>query len=129
MHNQIKTKSKTISEYYMLGPKIELIWTEELITRYTSRKVRDKIAFKIFSHIDSNYFYDITDFPSSMKEHFRKLDYFEYLLSKRPVFTVEHHREVFLIKFIGLGKGDQYRLEVDLTGSNVFKISHHLEKH
>ena len=64
-----------------------------------------------------------------MKEHFRKLDYFEYLLSKRPVFTVEHHREVFLIKFIGLGKGDQYRLEVDLTGSNVFKISHHLEKH
>ena len=69
MHNTTKTKQKTISEYYMLGPKIELIWTEELIAKYASRRSRDKIAFKIFSYIDSNYFYDITDFPSSMNEH------------------------------------------------------------
>ena len=57
MDNEITSKQKTISEYYMLGPKIELIWTEELINKYSSRKTRDKIAFKIFGHIDRNYFY------------------------------------------------------------------------
>ncbi len=121
MQNKIKSK-KTISEYYMLGPKIELIWTEDLINKYSSRKVRDKIAFKIFGYIDRNYFYDLTDFPSNMKEHFRKLDYFDYQLTKRPVFTIEFHKEVFLIKFIETGESDQYRLEVNLTGSNIFKL-------
>ena len=55
MQNKIKSK-KTISEYYMLGPKIELIWTEDLIHKYSSRKVRDKIAFKIFGYIDIKIF-------------------------------------------------------------------------
>ena len=122
MHNPTKTKQQTISEYYMLGPKIELIWTAELVAKYASRRSRDKIAFKIFSYIDSNYFYDITDFPSSMKEHFRKLDYFDFILKKKPVFTIEAYKKVFLIKFIGLGKSDQYRLEVNITGSNVFRL-------
>ena len=33
MQNELRSKQKTISEYYMLGPKIELIWTEELIKK------------------------------------------------------------------------------------------------
>ena len=123
MQNELRSKQKTISEYYMLGPKIELIWTEELIKKYSSRRNRDKIAFKIFGYIDNNYFYDLTEFPSDMKEHFRKLDYFDYELKKRPVFTIETFNEVFLIKFLEVGKNDQYRLEVNLTGSNVFKFS------
>ena len=79
----------------MLGPKIELIWTEELIAKYASRRSRDKIAFKIFSYIDSNYFYDITDFPSSMKEHFRKLDYFDFILKKNQFLQSKHIKKVF----------------------------------
>jgi len=122
MHDQITLKPKTISEYYMLGPKIELIWTEDLMKKYSSRRTRDKIAFKIFEYIDRHYFYDLTDFPSSMKEHFRKLDYFDYLFNERPVFTIKEYKEVFLIKYIEVGKGNQYRLEVNLTGSNIFKI-------
>ena len=122
MNDQITLKPKTISEYYMLGPKIELIWTEDLMKKYSSRRTRDKIAFKIFEHIDRHYFYDLTDFPSSMKEHFRKLDYFDYLFNERPVFTIKEYKEVFLIKYIEVGKGNQYRLEVNLTGSNIFKI-------
>ena len=39
-----------------------------------------------------------------MKEHFRKLDYFDYELKKRPVFTIETFNEVFLIKFLKLEK-------------------------
>ena len=123
MDNEITSKQKTISEYYMLGPKIELIWTEELINKYNSRKTRDKIAFKIFGHIDRNYFYDITDFPSSMKEHDRKLDYFDYHIGRRPVFTIEAYKEVFLITFIEVGQSGQYRLEVNLTGSNIVKFN------
>ena len=115
-------RQKTISEYYMLGPKIELIWTEDLIKKYSSRRSRDKIAFKIFEYIDRHYFYDLTDFPSSMKEHFRKLDYFHYLFSERPVFTIEEYNEVFLIKFLEVGEGNQYRLEINLTGSNIVKL-------
>ena len=122
MNDQITLKPKTISEYYMLGPKIELIWTEDLMKKYSSRRTRDKIAFKIFEYIDRHYFYDLTDFPSSMKEHFRKLDYFDYLFNERPVFTIKEYKEVFLIKYIEVGKGNQYRLEVNLTGSNIFKI-------
>ena len=122
MENNLIQKQNAISEYYMLGPKVELIWTEDLIKKYKSRKTRDRIAFKIFSYIDSNYFYDLTDFPSSMKEHFRKLDYFDYLLGKRPVFTIGDYKEVFLIKFLEIGKSNQYRLEVNLTGSNIHKF-------
>ena len=67
--------SPSISEYYMLGPKIELIWTEHLIKKYKSRKTRNKIAFAIFSYIDKNYFPDYNNFPSSMKSHYEKLFY------------------------------------------------------
>ena len=123
MAKEIISKQKLISEYYMLGPKVELIWTAELIDKYPLRKTRDKIAFKIFGHIDRNYFYDITDFPSSMKEHDRKLDYFDYLLRKKPVFTIEVYKKVFLVKFIEIGKSDQYRLEVNTTSSNVIKFN------
>ena len=122
MKENVQIKRNKKSEFYMLGPKIELIWTDELIKKYPSRKTRDKIAFEIFGYIDKNYFYDITDFPSSMSEHFRKLDYFDYLLNKRPVFTIEKFKEVFLVKFVELGKKDLYRFEINLTGSNIFRI-------
>ena len=49
MNKEILSKPKTISEYYMLGPKIELIWTEELIKKYLSRKTRDKM---VVIHVD-----------------------------------------------------------------------------
>ena len=122
MDNEITSKQKTISEYYMLGPKIELIWTEDLINKYNSRETRDRIAFKIFGHIDRNYFFDLSDFPSSMKDHNHKLDYFDYQLKERPVFTIEAYRKVFLIKFIEIGENGQYRLEVNITGSNIVKF-------
>ena len=57
-----------------------------------------------------------------MKEHFRKLDYFDYELKKRPVFTIETFNEVFLIKFLEVGKNDQYRLEVNLTEVILLKF-------
>ena len=112
----------SISEYYMLGPKIELIWTEHLLNRYKSRKTRDKIAFEIFSHIDKHYFPYYYDFPSSMKSHYERLYDFEDELKRKPVFTVEAFKEVFLIKFIEIGKSDQYRLEINLTGTNIVKF-------
>ena len=112
----------SISEYYMLGPKIELIWTEHLLNRYKSRKTRDKIAFEIFSHIEKYYFPNYHDFPSSMKSHYERLYEFEDELERRPVFTIEAFEEVFLIKFIEIGKSDQYRLEINLTGSNIVKF-------
>ena len=122
MTGNVHIKQNQKSEFYMLGPKIELIWTDELIKKYPSRKTRDKIAFEIFGYIDKNYFYDITDFPSSMSEHFRKLDYFDYLLNKRPVFTIEKFKKVFLVKFLELDKKDLYRFEINLTGSNIFSL-------
>ena len=77
MKQQVSPKhTPSISEYYMLGPKIELIWTKHLITKYPKRKTRDKIAFEIFSYIDRNYFPDYTDFPSSMKSHYWKAIWF-----------------------------------------------------
>ena len=97
----------SISEYYMLGPKIELIWTEHLLNKYKSRKTRDKIAFEIFSHIDKHYFPYYYDFPSSMKSHYERLYEFEDELERRPVFTIEAFEEVFLIKFIEIGNSDQ----------------------
>ena len=112
----------SISEYYMLGPKIELIWTEHLLRKYNSRKTRDKIAFEIFSYIDKNYFPDYNDFPSSMKSHYERLYEFEDELKRRPVFTIEVYKKVFLIKFLGIGTRDQYRLEINLTGSNIVKF-------
>ena len=122
MTGNVHIKQNQKSEFYMLGPKIELIWTDELIKKYPTRKTRDKIAFEIFGYIDQNYFYDITDFPSSMSEHFRKLDYFDYLLNKRPVFTIEKFKKVFLVKFLELDKKDLYRFEINLTGSNIFSL-------
>ena len=122
MTENVQIKQNQKSEFYMLGPKIELIWTDELLKKYSSRKTRDKIAFEIFGYIDKNYFYDITDFPSSMSEHFRKLDYFDYLLNKRPVFTIEKFKKVFLVKFLELDKKDLYRYEINLTGSNIFRL-------
>ena len=47
MTGNVHIKQNQKSEFYMLGPKIELIWTDELIKKYPSRKTRDKIAFKI----------------------------------------------------------------------------------
>ena len=122
MTGNVQIKQNQKSEFYMLGPKIELIWTDELLKKYSSRKTRDKIAFEIFGYIDKNYFYDITDFPSCMSEHFRKLDYFDYLLNKRPVFTIEKFKKVFLVKFLELDKKDLYRFEINLTGSNIFRL-------
>ena len=122
MNKEILSKPKTISEYYMLGPKIELIWTEELMKKYPLRKTRDKIAFEIFSHIDKHYFPYYYDFPSSMNSHFERLYNFEDELHRKPIFTIETFKEVFLIKFIEIGKSDQYRLEVNLTGSNIYKL-------
>ena len=123
MKQQVSPKhTPSISEYYMLGPKIELIWTKHLITKYPKRKTRDKIAFEIFSYIDRNYFPDYTDFPSSMKSHYERLYEFEDELERRPVFIIEAFEEVFLIKFIEIGKSDQYRLEINLTGSNIVKF-------
>ena len=123
MKQQVSAKhTPSISEYYMLGPKIELIWTEHLLNKYKSRKTRDKIAFEIFSHIDKNYFPDYNDFPSSMASHYEKLYDFEDKLKKRPVFTIEVYKKVFLIKFIEIGKSDQYRLEINLTGTNIIKF-------
>ena len=123
MKQQVSPKhTPSISEYYMLGPKIELIWTKHLITKYPKRKTRDKIAFEIFSYIDRNYFPDYTDFPSSMKSHYERLYEFEDELERRPVFTIEAFEEVFLIKFKEIGKSDQYRLEINLTGSNIVKF-------
>ena len=123
MKQQVSPKhTSSISEYYMLGPKIELIWTKHLITKYPKRKTRDKIAFEIFSYIDRNYFPDYTDFPSSMKSHYERLYEFEDELERRPVFTIEAFEEVFLIKFIEIGKSDQYRLEINVTGSNIVKF-------
>ncbi|MDA9734487.1 hypothetical protein N9V16_03145 [SAR116 cluster bacterium] len=124
MKQQVSPKhTPSISEYYMLGPKIELIWTKHLITKYPKRKTRDKIAFEIFSYIDRNYFPDYTDFPSSMKSHYERLYDFEDELKRRPVFTIEAYKKVFLIKFIEIGKSDQYRLEINLTGTNVIKFN------
>ena len=122
MTGNVQIKQNQKSEFYMLGPKIELIWADELMKKYPTRKTRDKIAFEIFGYIDQNYFYDITDFPSSMSEHFRKLDYFDYLLNKRPVFTIEKFKKVFLVKFLELYKKDLYRCEINLTGSNIFRL-------
>ena len=123
MKQQVSPKhTPSISEYYMLGPKIELIWTEHLIKKYPKRKTRDKIAFEIFSYIDRNYFPDYTDFPSSMISHYERRDEFEDELERRRVFTIEAFEEVFLIKFIEIGKSDQYRLEINLTGSNIVKF-------
>ncbi len=112
----------SISEYYMLGPKIELIWTQYLLRKYNSRKTRDKIAFEIFSYIYKNYFPDYNNFPSSMKSHYESLYEFENELKRRPVFTIEVYKKVFLIKFLEIGKRDQYRLEINLTGSNIVKF-------
>ena len=44
------------------------------------------------------------------------------IVERRPVFTIEAFEEVFLIKFIEIGKSDQYRLEINLTGSNIVKF-------
>ena len=121
-HQVSKKHTPSISEYYMLGPKIELIWTEHLLNKYKSRKTRDKIAFEIFGYIDRNYFPDYQDFPSSMKSHFEKLYEFEDQLKRRSVFTIDYFKDVFLIKFLEIGKSDQYRLEINLTGKNIIKF-------
>ena len=38
MTGNVQIKQNQKSEFYMLGPKIELIWTDELIKKYPSRK-------------------------------------------------------------------------------------------
>ena len=40
------SKQKTISEYYMLGPKIELIWTEELSKNIPLEGIETKLLLK-----------------------------------------------------------------------------------
>ena len=58
-----------------------------------------------------------------MKSHYERLYDFEDELKRRPVFTIEVYKKVFLIKFIEIGKSDQYRLEINLTGTNVIKFN------
>ena len=41
---------------------------------------------------------------------------------KQRTESIEVYKKVFLIKFLGIGTRDHYRLEINLTGSNIVKF-------